>query len=42
MADEKCTVLGIRIDTEERKRFDEFVGKKGQNTHLRRLDDFFY
>ncbi|WP_443660578.1 hypothetical protein [Clostridium algidicarnis] len=31
MADEKSTVLGIRIDTEERKRFDEFVGEEGKN-----------
>jgi len=31
MADEKSTVLGIRIDTEERKRFDEFVSEEGKN-----------
>ena len=31
MADEKSTVLGIRLDTEERKRFDEFVGEEGKN-----------
>ena len=31
MADEKSTVLGIRLDTQERKRFDEFVGEEGKN-----------
>ena len=31
MTDEKSTVLGIRLDTEERKRFDEFVGEEGKN-----------
>ena len=31
MADEKSTVLGIRLDTEERKRFDEFVNEEGKN-----------
>jgi len=31
MADEKSTVLGIRLDIEERKRFDEFVGEEGKN-----------
>ena len=31
MADEKSTVLGIRLDAEERKRFDEFVGEEGKN-----------
>jgi len=31
MADEKSTVLGIRLDMEERKRFDEFVGEEGKN-----------
>ncbi|MBX4262534.1 hypothetical protein KTC96_25095 (plasmid) [Clostridium estertheticum] len=31
MADEKSTVLGIRLDTEERKRFDGFVGEEGKN-----------
>ena len=31
MADEKSTVLGIRLDTEERKRFDEFVDEEGKN-----------
>jgi chromosome segregation ATPase len=31
MADEKSTVLGIRIDTEERKRFDDFVNEEGKN-----------
>jgi len=31
MADEKSKVLGIRIDTEERKRFDEFVSEEGKN-----------
>jgi len=31
MVDEKSKVLGIRIDTEERKRFDEFVSEEGKN-----------
>ena len=31
MAEEKSTVLGIRLDTEERKRFDEFVNEEGKN-----------
>ena len=31
MTDEKSTVLGIRLDTQERKRFDEFVGEEGKN-----------
>jgi len=31
MADEKSTVLGIRLDTEERKRFDGFVSEEGKN-----------
>lgn len=31
MAEEKSTVLGIRLDPEERKRFDEFVSEEGKN-----------
>jgi len=31
MADEKSTVLGIRLDAPERKRFDEFVTDEGKN-----------
>lgn len=31
MADEKSSVLGIRLDAEERKRFDEFVVEEGKN-----------
>lgn len=31
MADEKSTVLGIRLGEEERKRFDEFVSEEGKN-----------
>jgi len=31
MAEDKSTVLGIRLDTEERKRFDDFVSEEGKN-----------
>jgi len=31
MDDEKSKVLGIRLDTDERKRFDEFVTDEGKN-----------
>lgn len=31
MADEKSSVLGIRLDIEERKKFDEFVASEGKN-----------
>ena len=31
MADDKSTVLGIRLDAEERKRFDDFVNEEGKN-----------
>ncbi len=31
MAEDKSTVLGIRLDAEERKRFDSFVSEEGKN-----------
>src|ERR1035437_8981820 len=31
MAEDKSTVLGIRLDAEERKRFDDFVSEEGKN-----------
>jgi len=31
MAEDKSTVLGIRLDAEERKRFDNFVSEEGKN-----------